>query len=458
MTTKGEKVNVRALIDARLGPYQIWVIVICFLIALLDGVDSQAPSVTGPMMMADFGFARGALGPILSASPWGALFGALIFGVCADRWGRRPILIGCSVLFSVAMLATAWSDSYTTLLICRLVTGFSIGGALASFFALSAEYAPQRMRAGVVAIIAAAVPFGGILVGLAGPQIFAQFGWRAVYVAGGIASLVVCALAFAQLPESLGFMVIRGGDPVKIKRILSRVVPMSGDIATATSFVTNEEVGSGTSVKHLFTMGRAPVTILLWIACVINYTVLLGTLVWTPTLMKQAGMTLAAGSFAFSFNNVGGIIGVVLSGQIVDRLRYSSFYLLTLFSLCGAVVTALIGYAAPNLVAVAVFSMLAGFFIATVAIGLYSAAAALIYPTFMRTTGIGWCTGFGRLGSTVGPLVVALMVTSAWSVPADFLGLALIAMINIVVIGAIGLIVRRRRSILAIDAAVLSQA
>ena len=50
------------------------------------------------------------------------------------------------------------------------------------------------------------------------------------------------------------------------------------------------------------------------------------------------------------------------------------------------------------------------------------------------------------------------MVTSAWSVPADFLGLALIAMINIVVIGAIGLIVRRRRSILAIDAAVLSQA
>lgn len=458
MATEGGKVNVRAMIDARLGPYQIWVIVICFLIALVDGVDSQAPSITGPMMAADLGFAHGALGPVLSASPWGALFGALLFGVCADRWGRRPVLIGCSVLFGVAMLATAWSESYTTLLICRLVTGFGIGGALASFFALSAEYAPQRMRAGVVAIIAAAVPFGGILVGLAGPQIFTQFGWRAVYVAGGIASLAICALAFVQLPESLSFMIIRGSDPTKIRKILSRVVPMSRDVVTATIFVTNEEVGSGTSVKHLFTMGRAPVTILLWVACVINYTVLLGTLVWTPTLMKQAGMTLAAGSFAFSFNNVGGIIGVVLSGQIVDRLRFSSFYLLAVFSLCGAVVTALIGYAAPNLVAVAVFSMLAGFFIATVAIGLYSAAAALVYPTFMRSTGIGWCTGFGRLGSTMGPLVVGLMVTSAWGVPADFRGLAFIATINIVVIGAIGLIVHRRRSILAVDAAALSQA
>jgi AAHS family 4-hydroxybenzoate transporter-like MFS transporter len=450
-------INVRDLIDRRVGPYQIWVMTICFMISLVDGVDSQAPSVTGPMMASDLHLAPGALGPILSASPWGALFGAFLFGVCADRWGRRPILIGCGVLFSCATLATAWSDSFTTLLICRLVTGFGIGGALPSFFAMSVEYAPQRRRAGVVAIIASAVPAGGILVGLLGPSILADFGWRAVYFTSGVASLVICFLAFVQLPESLSFMIIRGKDPARIRRVLLRVAPGSVD-PSATKFLANEEARPGVSVKHLFTSGRAPVTILLWVACIINYAVLLGTLVWTPTLMKHAGMSLADGSLAFSFNNVGGIIGVISSGQIVDRLRFSSFPVLAAIALGGAVVTALIGYTAPNLWAVAAFSTLAGLSLATVAIGLYSAAAALIYPTFMRTTGIGWCTGFGRLGSTVGPLLVGAMVAWGWGVPADFQGLALIGAINIVVIGVLGMIVRRRRALLVVDTAVLARA
>jgi AAHS family 4-hydroxybenzoate transporter-like MFS transporter len=441
MAAPAGAVDVRALIDRRIGPYQILVLMICFMISLIDGVDSQAPSVTGPMMVTELHLSPSMLGPILSASPWGALFGALVFGVCADHWGRRPVLIGCSALFGCATLATAWSDSFATLLVLRLLTGIGIGGALASFFALSAEYAPLRHRAGVVAIIATAVPLGGILVGFVGASLLTEFGWRVVYIASGVASIGIGLLALAILPESLSFMIIRGTDPARIRSVLSRIAPKSLD-PSASQFFIGEKSPPGISVKHLFTEGRAPITILIWGACAINYAVLIGVLVWTPTLMKQTGMSLAEGSLAFTFNNIGGIVGVICSGQIVDRLRFSSFPVFSAIALCGTIATALIGYAAPNFLAVAAFSALAGFFLATLAGGLYSVAAVLIYPTFVRSTGVGWSSSFGRLGSSIGPLLVGLMFAAGWDVSIEFLGLAVIAAFNIVVVAAMGVIVR----------------
>jgi AAHS family 4-hydroxybenzoate transporter-like MFS transporter len=435
-------INVRTLIDRRMGPYQIRVFALCFLISLMDGLDSQATSVTGPMMMRDLNLERGALGPILSASQFGALIGAILFGLCADRWGRRGVLIGCGLLFGCATLATAWANSFETLLGLRVLTGLGIGGAVPCYVALASEYAPQHRRAGVVALMVAAIACGGILVGLLGASLLDDYSWRVIYHVCGAVSLVIVLLMIVQMPESLSFMILRGQDPAKIRRVLLRLAPGAVD-RSATRFFIDEEVRAGVPIRHLFTESRAPITILLWAAFFVTYFVLIGTLVWTPTLMKLTGMSVAGGSLALTFNNVGAIIGIIGIGQLVDRSRSSTFLVLAAIFLGGAVATALLGYSAPAFWAVAVFSGLAGFFMAAGVSGLYILAAAL-YPTFMRSTGIGWASAFGRVGASTGPLLVGMMFTAGLSAPADFLGLGLFAAINIVVIGIMGLLARQR--------------
>lgn len=445
-------VNVSALIDRRIGVYQLWLFLICFLVSLVDGLDSQIMSVTGPMMVRDLHLAPSTLGPLLSASQWGCLIGAFAIGFFADRWGRRQALLGCGLVFSVATLATAWADSFAAIFVLRIITGLGIGGAVPCYLALAAEYAPENRRAGIVGIILGAVPCGGILAGLLGAGLLNKFDWHVVYQFCGVFTLLVTLLMYVALPESLSFMITRGQPQAKIRSILSKLTPGESYLA-ATRFTINEEIKQDAPVRHLFTDSRGPLTILLWMAFFVTYLVLIGTLVWTPTLMRHAGMSIAEGSLALMFNNIGGILGIIVAGQLFDRFRASLFSLLASLFLVGAAVTAMIGYSAPNFVGVSIFSALAGFSIAAGVSGLY-ALSAIIYPTFMRSTGIGWGSGFGRVGSSTGPLLVGVMFAASWATPTTTLTLGLIVLTNVVFVVLMGFLARRRETLSAVRPAV----
>ncbi len=345
MARPAAAVDVSALIDRRITPFQLGVFVTCFLIALIDGTDSQAINVTGPMMVAELHLGPGALGPIFSAAQWGGLVGAMVFGPCADRWGRRRFLIGCSALCGAATLATPLAGSAAALFTLRALAGFGLGGASPCFVSLASEFAPRRLRAGMVTIIWGALPGSGILNGLLGAFVVADYGWRAIYYGSGAITLVLAAVMLAKLPESLSFMVARGADPARIRRVLARLAPGAYD-ETATRFVITEETKAGAPVKHLFTDGRGLVTMFLWITFFVDFFVLLATLIWTPSLLKMTGMPIAQASLALAINNIGGIIGTIGIGQLIDR--FPSHRFLALIFVGGAAVTAAIGIAAPD--------------------------------------------------------------------------------------------------------------
>src|SRR5450432_1815456 len=305
MAPNSNVVNVTDLIDqSSFGGYQLWIFAICFAIALMDGLDSQAIGVTAPLMAADLHLSPGALGPIFSASQWGFMLGALAFGPCADRWGRKQFLLASSILFAACTFLTAWADSFASLLIYRTVTGLGLGGAAPCFVALATDYAPRRMRARMVTILWAALPAGGMITGFLASYLLPLYGWRSFYYVAGTLSLLAWLLVLLQLPESLGHMVARGRDPSRIRRILARIAPNQVD-RSATRFAVDEETPAGVPVKHLFTEGRAVGTILLWIAFFIDYFVLIAVLVWTPTLLRQTGMSVSEASLALAVNNIG---------------------------------------------------------------------------------------------------------------------------------------------------------
>jgi len=172
---------------------------------------------------------------------------------------------------------------------------------------------------------------------------------------------------------------------------------------------------------------------LCWIAFFISYLVLIGTLVWTPGLMRKAGMDIGTASLMLSVNNIGGIVGLIFVGYFADRFRKHFWTLTTYLYIGGAVSIALMGYTAPSFWPVAVFSALTGVFMAS-GFGVLYSFAAHMYPTFVRSTGVGWASGLGRVGSSMGPLVVGWMFAGGWQVSSTLYMLGALAAVNIVIV------------------------
>src|SRR5246127_342007 len=120
--------DVRQLIDQQpLSRFQLSVAILCGAIAFMDGFDAQSMGYVAPALIAALHLTRIALGPLISIGPVGMMIGALVFGVLADRFGRKPVLVVCILMFGVMSLITATAASVETLRIYRLLTGFGLG-------------------------------------------------------------------------------------------------------------------------------------------------------------------------------------------------------------------------------------------------------------------------------------------------------------------------------------------
>jgi len=425
MSAASVPVNVNELIDQRpLGTYQFVTIGICTFVALMDGFDSQAVGAAGPMIMAAFHLQPAQLGAVFSSSSWGFLFGALIGGPCADRWGRKPPLIVSTILFTLCTIMTPLVSDLQSLLVVRTLAGIGLGAAAPSFVSIATEYVPRRLRARLVTILWAALPGGGVIVGFLGPFLLPSFGWQSIFYIGGGLSLLAAILVIFVLPESAVFAVTRGD---KAERVKSLVRPLAKQPigAGVTTFVVSEEKMPGVPVKHLFSDGRAPTTLLLWVAFFADYFAIIALLVWTPTLLRQTGMPIGQASAALAFNNIGGVVGCLIAGYLIERFGPYRILVLTFVAACAAI--ALTGYVAPAFVPVAVLETLDGLLIGGGGAGLI-AFAALLYPTYIRSTGIGWGLGIGRLGGASGPLAAGALVGAAWTPAWVFLAIGCAAL------------------------------
>jgi MFS transporter, AAHS family, 4-hydroxybenzoate transporter len=432
--------NVSELIDRRLSPYQVWIIAVCFLVALLDGFDSQAIGVTAPLMVPDLHLLPTQLGAIFSGSSWGFLIGALLIGPCADRWGRKQFLIASGLLFSICTIATPWAFDFTSLLWLRVVTGIGLGGVAPCFVSIATEYAPRRMRAGLITVLWTGLPAGGMIVGFLGPSLLPALGWPGIYYGGGTISLVAVLLVIVAVPESLVFLVMRNRDAGQIARIAARLDPSLAGGSTA-RFMTSEKPRPGVPVRHLFTEGRAITTLLLWVAFFIDYFVLLGVLIWSPTLLKATGLSVGQAAAGLAFNNVGGVVGCLVAGYLIDR--FGPYRILIATFLAAFAATALTGYATPSFAPVAVLETLDGLFTGGAGAGLI-AFAALLSPSEMRSTGVGWGLGVGRLGGASGPILGGTLLAAQWTPPTIFAAFGLIAILAALVILVMQLYAKRR--------------
>src|SRR5882757_11343283 len=149
-----EKLSLESIVDGSpIRRVQIMIIVICALIAVVDGFDTQSIGLVAPAIAAALQIAPSRFGMVFGAGLFGSLLGALAFGLCGDRFVRRPALIAAVALFAATTSITPFASPLPVLGLINLPTGLGLGGALPGIISITSEYAPAKLRGTLVALM-----------------------------------------------------------------------------------------------------------------------------------------------------------------------------------------------------------------------------------------------------------------------------------------------------------------
>jgi AAHS family 4-hydroxybenzoate transporter-like MFS transporter len=417
-------VDVADFIDQQpVGGFQLRLLLSCAAVLFLDGFDTQAIGYVAPALAKEWSLSKGALGPVFSAGLFGLMIGALVFGPLADRIGRKKIIILSTLAFGIGALVTSFVQDLNTLLVIRFLTGLGLGGAMPNAVAMTSEFNPRRRRATMVMIMFCGFSVGAALGGLLAAAMIPQFGWRSVFVVGGLAPLLLVPILALRLPESVRFLALTGDANDRVAQLLGLISP-TAKFAPATRFVVHEPVLAGIPVLHLFREGRTLVTVLLWVVFFMSLLDLYFLSNWLPTVLNDLGASVSASAAIGSMLQVGGVVGTFALGSIIDRF---SFRALALVYFAAVFAVGAIGQVGHSAVFVTIAIFAAGFCIVGGQIAA-NALAAGFYPTALRATGVGWALGIGRVGSIAGPLIGGALLAAKWSAASVFATAAIAAL------------------------------
>ena len=417
---------VRARIDE--GPVVplMWLVVFLgFLLNLADGIDVVAMSVTAPSVAATWGLERAALGPLFSAALFGMAIGAAGLAPLSDRLGRRRLLVAAMLLVGLSMLAVSWIEntaSVTLFTTLRFISGLGIGVIFGSAPALASEFMPSRYRSLAVSLVVMGYPVGAVLAGPIANGLIPDYGWTAVFTAGGVLTLCIAFVTWALLPESPEFLASRAGirpdREVEVNGLLARL-----DREPVSALETNITRPSATPVAQILTAERRLRTLVLWVIYFMGFLTMYFMLSWIPILFVDSGYTRAQGIEALTGFNLGAVPGILVLALLTTRLPLVP--LLSLFFISAGAVLAYVGLAKPSgLDSLMALMFVGGLFLHGGFTCLY-ALATKIYSSDIRAAGVGWAAGLGRTGAIASPILAASLISTGWGMYSLFLVFAL---------------------------------
>jgi AAHS family 4-hydroxybenzoate transporter-like MFS transporter len=407
----GKAMEISDLIDGqKIGRFQITIMAWCFAVVFMDGFDTQSIGAVAPVLAKSLGFDKATLGPVFGAGLFGLMLGCILCGPLADWFGRKKTIIGCTIAFGLISLLTTKATSLNELLVFRFFTGIGLGGALPNAIALVSEYAPKRRQATMVTVMACGFSIGAACGGLIASKLLLPFGWTSMFYIGGIMPLALVPFLILGLPESIRLLVLRKAPTEQITALLQRLNP-NLPLNNGTYFTVREENVAGFPLKLLFKEGRAALTSLLWAAFALNYAGLYFLQSWLTTIISNSGVPVEDAAVVLAMFQFGATVGAIVSGRLSDRFGFYSVLGVTFVA--ASVSIALIGLIGASFLLMASVVFAAGFCVVGGQFGGLALAGAL-YPTLIRSTGVGWALGIGRLGSVIGPVLGGELLALRW--------------------------------------------
>ncbi|MFM0340784.1 MFS transporter [Paraburkholderia fungorum] len=421
---------------ARFGALHATILLICTLIIVADGYDLAIMGAALPSVMKDLHVAPTQAGMMVSAGFVGLMIGAIAAGMLADRVGRRKTIAVCVGLFSIVTACTGLVHDAALFGIVRFVAGIGIGGVMPCVVAHVAEFAPRKYRATMVTVSFSGFAIGGMLAAVLGNTMIEAHGWRSVFFVAALPLLVV-PFVIGLLPESIAHLV-RAHRVVELRAIVRHLDPrfdmQPDDGFDVPARRNGAPVHDDVSVALLFSDGRLSSTIMLWLASFMCVFVIYGLASWLAKMMTNAGYSLTSALNLLLALNVGALLGGVSAGLLADRFSIKA--VLCAFYLLASIAILISGSNAP----------VTWLYVATGLLGastyggqmLTYAYAAQFYPPAIRSSGVGWVTGVGRLGAILAPIAFGALMALQLPRYQNFLLIAIPMFIAAAVVTLIG--------------------
>jgi AAHS family 4-hydroxybenzoate transporter-like MFS transporter len=399
-------IDVTALIERqKLRGFSLSLIAWCFLIVLIDGYDQVAAAYAAPTLIRAWHVNAAEFGHVFGYGLFGVLVGSLLLGFMGDRIGRRLTIIYGALWFGILTFVCSLATSLDQLTVLRFLAEIGMGGVVPNTVALVSEYAPKARRATWITLM-----FSGFSIGAGGGGAIAswllpRFGWPILFEVGGVAAVAVAVASFAVLPESVRFLILNERAPREIARIVRRLGSDVAENLRATRYVVDDEQRIRATPLALFSNGLVRVTPLLWALFILNSLALHFLQNWLPILFSMSALPSAEAAKAAMMFPVGGTVGALALSRCVDRYGVAVILLLALL---GLPVCVSLGMPMP-----AVWLYAASFVSGVCVIGsqfaLY-AVAGMLYPTMLRSAGVGAAIGVGKLGSVIGSVLGGVLL------------------------------------------------
>ena len=423
--------NVNAVVDqAKFKPFHLKIVLWCVFVVIFDGYDLAINGVALPLLMQEWNMTAVQAGMLASTALAGMMFGAMFFGMLADKIGRKNVILICVTLFSGFTFWGGFASNPTEFGILRFIAGLGIGGVLPNLVALTSEYAPQKLRSTLVTTMFSGYAVGGIMAALLGAWLTPSFGWEVMFYIAGI-PLLLLPILWKFLPESLTFLVKKQQDE-KARQIIQKITPEE-KVSAQTQLVLNEVQVPDASIAALFKQNRGMSTLLFWCCFFMCLLMVYALGSWLPKLMMAAGYSLGSSLMFLMSMNIGAVIGTIGGGILADRFHLKPV-IIGMF-LMGAVALVGLGFNSPQPV-IYLLVALAGASAIGSSILLYSFVAQY-YPLAVRSTGIGCASAVGRVGAIVGPIIIGVLLGMELPHKLNFLAVAIPAVIGAIAVALI---------------------
>ena len=379
---------------------------------VMDGYDLNAMPLAVPRLQGPLGLEPSAFGWVISILLVGLGAGAALLAPLGDRIGRRPLIVFGCLAVAISTLATATATTIPEFILWRFVTGAGLGACLPNCTALSAELAPERLRATLMSLVSAGIVVGALGAGLSAPAVVGFGGWEGLFVLPGLFAAVLAILLWWVLP---------------------------GEAPAPAGAATRSRIPQ-------FELFRAP-----WLlpfavfagALTLNAANLYLLTSWVPTVLPQAGFTVDQAAQVTGLMQGAGLALGMLMSVLIDRWRPGPT-MVGAFLFMAACFLA-IGLTTPDPVRWTMLLLAGAGAISGAGMAL-PALTAYLFPSRLLSSAVGMGVLVARVGAISGPLIGTAMLDSGVA-PRTFLASAAIpaAIAALICLGIPAALAVRRR-------------
>ncbi len=426
-----QPVDLQSVIDRHpVGRLQRRVLLLCFGVVVLDGLDIALVAFIAPSLITDWGLTKAQLGPIVTSGLFGLAVGSLVAGPLSDRYGRRKVIITALITFGLLSAATALATDVLSFSVLRFLTGLGLGAAMPNAATLVSEFAPTRRRSAMMAITYCGMTLGGAIAGYLTSVVIEIASWHWALVIGGVLPVVYAAVVFVALPESPKFL---ARNPTRDGELLTLMRSVTTEtIPDGTRFRLDEPAaGSSVAVAALLTTRFRIGTVTIWTGFIAAFFIVYLMNSWLPILMTDVGFSLAAAATIGLLLQLGGTVGNIGIGWLMDRFGLHRVVITGMG--CAALMLVLIAVAPQDVIVIGCLIFVLGMFTNSVATG-FPILSAAFYPTAIRATGTSWATGIARFGAIGGAAAGTALVAAGMTYRQVFLALLIPAAVSMIAV------------------------